>query len=186
MRLSGRSRKLVGERVELRRHESMDYELYGRWYGDPEIWRLTSWAGEPLTGSAVRRLFEDRELSTTEDSFAIHPKEGRGPVGIVSLMNISEANGTADLSIIIGPPEARGRGYGTDAIRAILRYGFEERGLGRVGLSVFDFNEAAIRAYTALGFREEGRLRAALEREGKRHDAILMSILASEWREGSG
>ncbi len=185
MRLSGRTRKLIGKLVELRRHESRDYDLYGRWYGDHEIWRLTSWAGEPLSPSAVRRLFEDRELSTTEDSFAIHPQGGRGPVGIISLMNISEANSSADLSIIVGPPEDRGRGYGTDAIREILRYGFEERGLGRIGLSVFEFNEPAISAYKGLGFREEGRLRAALERDGKRHDAILMSVLEPEWREKS-
>lgn len=186
MRLSGRIRKLIGELVELRRHESIDYELYGRWYGDHEIWRLTSWAGEPLSTSAVRRLFEDRQLSTTEDSFAIHPQGGRGPVGIISLMNISEANGSADLSVIIGPPEDRGRGYGTDAIREMLRYGFEERGLGRIGLSVFEFNQPAIKAYASLGFREEGRLRAAIKRDGKRHDAILMSILEPEWREKPG
>lgn len=186
MRLSGRTRKLIGELVELRRHESRDYDLYGRWYGDYEIWRLTSWAAEPLSTSAVRRLFEDRELSTTEDSFAIYPQAGRGPVGIISLMNISEANSSADLSIIIGSPEDRGRGYGTDAIREILRYGFEERGLNRIGLSVFEFNQPAIKAYASLGFREEGRLRAALKRGGERHDAILMSVLEPEWRERSG
>lgn len=186
MRLSGRSRTLTGELVELRQHESRNYDLYGRWYGDHEIWRLTSWAGEPLSSGAVRRLFEDRELSTTEDSFAIHPKSGRGPVGIISLMNISEANSSADLSIIVGSPEDRGRGYGTDAIRELLRYGFEERGLGRIGLSVFEFNRPAIKAYAGLGFREEGRLRAALKRDGERHDALLMSVLEPEWREKSG
>lgn len=186
MRLSGRTRKLIGNLVELRRHESRDYDLYGRWYGDHEIWRLTSWAGEPLSAGAVRRLFEDRELSTTEDSFAIHPREGDGPVGIISLMNISEANSSADLSIIIGPSEDRGRGFGTDAMREILGYGFEERGLHRVGLSVFEFNRPAIETYSRLGFREEGRLRGALQRDGEHHDAILMSVLEPEWREKSG
>lgn len=181
MRLSGRVKSLRGERVELRRHERSDYDLYGEWYGDPEVWRLTSWASEPLSRSAVRRLFEDRELSTTEDSFAIRRGEG-APVGIVSLMNISAANGSADLSIIIGSRDDRGRGYGKDAIRTILRYGFEELGLHRIGLSVFEFNETAIRTYEDLGFREEGRLREAIVRNGSRHDAILMSILKPEWR----
>jgi RimJ/RimL family protein N-acetyltransferase len=186
VRLSGRTRKLVGELVELRRHERADYDLYGEWYGDREIWRLTSWASEPLSGPAVRRLFEDRELSSTEDSFAIHTKNGGEPFGIISLMNISEANASADLSVIVADHDYRGRGYGSDAIRTILRYGFEELGLHRVGLSVFEFNGPAIAAYEKLGFREEGRLRDVLERDGSRHDAILMGILAREWRETAG
>jgi RimJ/RimL family protein N-acetyltransferase len=56
-------------------------------------------------------------------------------------------------------------------------------GLKRVGLSVFEFNKPAISAYEKLGFKEEGRIRQAVQRDGASHDAILMRILASEWRE---
>ncbi len=182
MRLSGRAKGLVGERVELRRHARENYRLYGEWYGDPEIWRLTSWAASPMSPSAVERMFDDRELSRTDDSFAIHLKGEERPIGVVSLMNISEANDSAELSVIVGHPEDRHHGYGAEAIDTILRYGFEEVGLHRVGLSVFEFNEGAISTYEKLGFREEGRLRQALKRDGTFHDAILMSVLGSEWR----
>ena len=185
MRLSGRAKKLVGERIELLRHARENYRLYGEWYGDPEVWRLTSWAASPLSPSAVERLFEDRELSTTEDSFAIHLKGEEEPIGVVSLMNISEANDSADLSIIVGHPEDRHHGYGAAAIDTILRYSFEELGLNRVGLSVFEFNEEAISTYRKLGFREEGRLRQAVKRDRTFYDALLMSVLRDEWREGS-
>jgi RimJ/RimL family protein N-acetyltransferase len=181
VRLSGKARKLVGERVELRRHARENYRLYGEWYGDPEVWRLTSWAASPLSPSAVERLFEERELSTTEDSFAIHLKGDVGPIGVISLMNISQANASADLSVIVGPPEDRHHGYGAEAISALLDYGFEELGLNRVGLSVFEFNEDAISTYAGLGFREEGRLRRAVKRDGTFHDALLMSILRDDW-----
>lgn len=186
MRLSNRTRELQGERIVLRRHERADYELYAEWYGDPEVWRLTSWSSEPLSAGAVRRLFEDRELSTAEDSFAILPGHGSKPIGLISLMNISSANGSAELSIIVGNAEDRSRGYGTDAIRTILRYGFERLGLHRIGLSVFTFNGPAISAYRKLGFSEEGRLRAAIRRDGSRHDALMMSILEPEWRKTWG
>ena len=185
VRLSGRAKGLVGERVELRRHARENYRLYGEWYGDAEIWRLTSWAASPLSPSAVERLFEDRELSTTDDSFAIHLKDEERPIGVVSLMNISEANDSAELSVIVGHPEDRHHGYGAEAIDTILRYGFEELRLNRVGLSVFEFNEDAISTYEKLGFREEGRLRQALKRDGAFHDAILMSVLGSEWQQTS-
>ena len=185
VRLSGRAGGLVGEKIELRRHARENYRLYGEWYGDPEIWRLTSWAASPLSPSAVERLFDDRELSSTDDSFAIHLKGEERPIGVVSLMNISEANDSAELSVIVGHPEDRHHGYGAEAIDTILRYGFEELRLNRVGLSVFEFNEDAISTYEKLGFREEGRLRQALKRDGAFHDAILMSVLGSEWRETS-
>jgi RimJ/RimL family protein N-acetyltransferase len=185
VRLRGKARKLAGERIELRRHARENYRLYGEWYGDPEIWRLTSWAASPLSPSAVERLFEEREYSSTDDSFAIHVKGEEEPIGVISLMSISEANASAELSVMVGPREDRHQGYGAEAIDAILRYGFEELGLNRVGLSVFEFNEGAISTYEKLGFREEGRLRKALKRDDAFHDAILMSILRSEWRGGA-
>jgi RimJ/RimL family protein N-acetyltransferase len=181
VRPTGRAKKLLGERIELRRHARENYRLYGEWYGDPEIWRLTSWAASPLSPSAVERLFEDRELSPTDDSFAIHLKGEEEPVGVISLMNISEANDSAELSVIVGHPEDRHQGYGAEAIALILRYGFEDLNLNRVGLSVFEFNEDAISTYEKLGFRKEGRLRKAVKRDDAFHDAILMGISRSEW-----
>ena len=184
MRLTDRARTLEGDRVELRRHARENYRLYGEWYGDPEVWHLTSWAASPLGTSAVERLFEDRELSNTEDSFAIHLKGDNAPIGVISLMNISEANESADLSVIVGHPEDRHHGYGAEAIGRVLRYAFETLGLNRVGLSVFEFNEEAISTYEKLGFRAEGRLRRAVRRGNAFHDAILMSVLKEEWEAG--
>lgn len=183
MEPSAKAKMLEGERVELRRHVRENYPLYGEWYADPEVWRLTSWAAAPLDTKSVQRLFENRELSRTDDSFAIFRKGKQEPIGVISLMNISKAHASADLSVIVGHPEDRDRGYGTEAIEAVLDYGFETLGLNRIGLSVFDFNAAAISAYEKLGFREEGRLRQAIKRDHAFHDAILMSILRSEWQE---
>jgi RimJ/RimL family protein N-acetyltransferase len=126
-------------------------------------------------------MFEEREVSATDDSFAIHLRGEEVPIGVISLMNISEANDSAELSVIVGQPEDRHRGYGAEAIDTLLRYGFEELRLNRVGLSVFEFNEDAISTYEKLGFCEEGRLRKVLKRDGAFHDAILMSVLGSEW-----
>lgn len=176
-----KAKKLVGERVELRRHTPEHYRLYGEWYGDPEIWRLTSWSAAPLSPLAVERLFKDREHSPTDDSFAIRLRGEEEPIGVISLMNISEANASAELSVIVGHPEDRHHGYGAEAISILLDYAFGKRGLNRVGLSVFEFNEDAISAYDGLGFREEGRLRRALRRDDAFHDAILMSVLRAEW-----
>ncbi|WP_198004928.1 GNAT family N-acetyltransferase [Rubrobacter xylanophilus] len=181
MRLGRPERGMAEENVELRRHRRSNYGLYGRWYADPEIWHLTSWAPSPPAPESVRRLFEEREGSRTEESFAIHPKGDPNPIGVISLINISRPNASADLSVIVAPRSMRHKGYGSAAIRALLRYAFGELNLNRVGLSVFEFNAAAIAAYEKLGFREEGRLRRAVRRDGRFYDAILMSILKQEW-----
>ncbi len=185
VRLDDRPRKLLGDRVELRRHDRTNYGLYAEWYGDPEIWHLTSWSPAPLNRSLVEKLFEDRELSLSDDSFAIHLRDGQEPIGVISLMNVSEANESAELSIIVGDPEDRRKGYGSEAIDLLLRYAFESVGLNRIGLSAFDFNEEAISAYEKLGFVVEGRFRHAIKRRSIFHDAILMSILKSEWQAGA-
>jgi RimJ/RimL family protein N-acetyltransferase len=134
-----------------------------------------------LGRSAVRRLFEERELSTTDDSFAIHVNGEDEPVGVISLMNLSEANESAELSVIVGHPEDRNHGYGAEAIERIVRYAFDDLGLNRVGLSVFEFNEPAISTYERLGFEREGRFRRAVKRADGFHDAVLMSVLRDEW-----
>ena len=103
----------------------------------------------------------------------------------MSLANINQANSAADLSVIVGDEKDRDRGLGTEAIRILLEYAFEDLGLNRVGLSVFEFNETAIHAYEKLGFKREGRLRKAIWRDGEFHDAILMSVLSRDWRESS-
>ena len=183
VRKSRQEQRLVGEGVELRRHNRSNYPLYARWYGDEEVWRLTSWASEPMQQAAVERLFEDRKESPMNDSFAIHREGEEEPIGVISLMNISEVDASAELSIIVGEKEDRDEGSGTEAIRLILRYAFEDLGLSRVALSVFQFNDPAMRSYEKLGFRREGRIERAVHRDGEWQDAILMRILASEWRE---
>lgn len=185
MKLTGRTKKLDGASVELRRHDRRYYPLYAEWYGDPEVWHLTSWTSTPLSRSAVERLFDQRESSPTDDSFAIHIESASEPIGVISLMNISETHDSADLSIILGHSEDRDQGYGADAISTLLDYAFEERKLHRIGLSVFEFNEAAISAYEKLGFRTEGRLRQTIKRDGDFYDAVLMSVLKPEWDSGA-
>ena len=183
VRASNKAQTLVGNGVELRRHNRANYHLYARWYSDEEIWRLTSWAAEPMQPEAVERLFEEREKSSVEDSFAIHREGDEEPLGVISLMNISEANVSADLSVIIGDEEHRDKGLGTEAIRLIVNYAFEDLDLERVNLSVFDFNEPAISSYEKIGFKKEGRISRAVRRDGACRDAITMRILASEWHE---
>jgi RimJ/RimL family protein N-acetyltransferase len=92
-------------------------------------------------------------------------------------------HGESFVGIGLGEREHWGKGYGTDAMRVILKYAFSELNLYRVSLNVFDYNPRAKRSYEKVGFKEEGRCREFLLRDGKRYDLIFMGILRSEWEE---
>ena len=100
--------------------------------------------------------------------------------GNIHLWGARPKDRCATLGIALGR-EYIGRGYGTDAMRVIVGYGFREMGLHRIQLSVAPFNPAGIRAYQKAGFVEEGRHRESVLHDGRWYDEVLMSILDHEW-----
>ena len=91
-------------------------------------------------------------------------------------------HGTAELGIIIGEADARGKGYGTEATRLLLDYAFTAVGLHNVMLRVYAFNLAGIRAYEKAGFHVIGRRRESHLMAGRRWDEIFMECLANDFQ----
>ncbi len=118
--------------------------------------------------------------------FALRTLEDNRFIGFTALYRIEWNNRSARLAIGIGEDKDRGQGYGSDALALIIRYGFHELNLNRIALEVIEYNEAARRAYLKAGFREEGRQRSAVLRDGTHYDLISMSILAEEWAAQTG
>jgi RimJ/RimL family protein N-acetyltransferase len=82
---------------------------------------------------------------------------------------------------MIGEPEARGKGYGTETTRLMLDYAFTALGLHSVMLDVSEYNLAGRRAYEKAGFREIGRRRQSDLLNGHLYDLILMDCIATEF-----
>ncbi|NIK67817.1 GNAT family N-acetyltransferase [Paenibacillus sp. BK720] len=74
-------------------------------------------------------------------------------------------------------PESWRNGYASEAISAVLRYGFRELGLNRIGAVVFTDNVASSRLLAKLGFQQEGILRDYMVQYGKAHDTYIYSLL---------
>jgi RimJ/RimL family protein N-acetyltransferase len=85
------------------------------------------------------------------------------------------------LGIIIGDKGHWGRGYGSDAIGALLRWAFDNLNLNRIHLTVWSYNTRAIRCYEKCGFRHEGIMRQARYYDGQYHDEWVMAILRDEF-----
>lgn len=174
---------IEGRRVVLRRHHIEDLPDVRRWYRDPEIARLTRYTLRPMSDEEIDRFFHGRLMSPESVAYAIDVRETGRLIGLTTFSNLDPDNGSVLFHISIGEPDAWGRGYGTEATELMLGLAFETIGLHRVGLSVFSFNERAIRSYEKAGFLIEGRERQAILRDGQRWDEITMGVLAPEWRE---
>ena len=104
-------------------------------------------------------------------------------IGTIDLDGIQWNHSEAFVGIGLGERSFWGKGYGTDAMRIMLRYVFTELNLHRQTLTVFDYNPRAIRSYEKAGFIREGCIRSFLNRDGKRWDMLFMGILKEEWFE---
>jgi RimJ/RimL family protein N-acetyltransferase len=100
------------------------------------------------------------------------------------LFNIDLVNRSAMLGIVIGEKAYWGKGYGQEALRLLLDYGFNLLNLHSIMLGVFAFNQRAIAAYRRVGFKEIGRRRQNRMIAGKWYDAVLMDMLDSEFTGG--
>jgi len=171
-----------GTHIRLAPFHPEDAEIAAHWTEDGEYQRQmdTDYA-RPSTPSEQAEMLTSRR-SSNSINFALRTLEGDRLIGFVAIHSIEWNNQSGTLSMGIGEPEYRGKGLGGEALLLILNYAFNELNLYRVGLDVISSNERAIRAYRKAGFREEGRLRAAVYRDGQRHDRILMSVLRDEWQ----
>jgi RimJ/RimL family protein N-acetyltransferase len=173
---------LVGELVRLRGVRDDDLPVLAAWEMDPgRMATLSSWVAPPSEAAARERITRWSANDKDNLGFAIETLDDP-PVlaGHIGLWGARPKDRCATLGIALGR-EYIGRGYGTDAMRVIVSYGFREMGLHRIQLGVAPFNPAGIRAYEKAGFVEEGRLRESVLHDGRWYDEVLMSILDHEW-----
>jgi RimJ/RimL family protein N-acetyltransferase len=174
---------LEGAVINLRAPEMDDLDRNTRWVNDREVTRYLIMRYE------MSRLAEEgwlRELVSKPQTyerpfFAIETKEGHH-IGNINLFKTQPEEQKCELGIMIGEKTYWSQGYGTDALRTLIRFAFDEMNLNRVELTVYAFNERGQAAYKKAGFVEEGRRREAIYTEGAYHDIVVMSVLRDEWQ----
>jgi diamine N-acetyltransferase len=169
-----------GEQVALGPLMRAQLPLHTRWRNDLEVMRQLDY-GRPWTLEQETARFDALAADASTTRFSIYTVADWRPIGIVALDGIDQRNQTSEFSIVIGEPDARNRGYGTEATRLALDYAFTALGLHSVMLRVFAYNPAAQRAYVKAGFREFARRTEAQLMGGRYWDVIYMECLAREF-----
>jgi len=153
---------------------------YQRWYSAFSTTRTTG-KSRPMTVEQAEAWYERHALNEREAHFTIYERATWRPIGTTKLTDIDMENRRAEFGIVIGEPDSRGKGYGTETARLMLDDAFTARGLLNVMLIVNAYNLAGLRAYEKAGFREFGRRRQCRFMGGTMWDHIYMECIATEF-----
>ncbi|MDM8534890.1 GNAT family protein [Clostridiaceae bacterium HSG29] len=172
-------KKLIGERLYLSPVNLDDVEKYAEWLNDLEISLYLTGTSEVYTNNKEREILESLLKSETDILFAIINNDNE-LIGNIGLHQIDYKNRKATFGIFIGEKDYWNNGYGTEAIKLLLNYGFYFLNLHNINLEVYSYNERAISCYKKIGFKEIGRRRESIILGGKFYDEITMDILSNE------
>ena len=173
----------TGDLVRLCEYSREDSARALTFINNPEVLRLIQTGVRlPRTYKEEEKWIENMNAGKLEGyTFKIETLKDSLYIGGCGVNELDWKNRNAVVGIMVGDPVYWGHGYGTDAMRVLVRFLFDQVGLNRIALKVFDYNERAIKSYQKVGFTQEGRMRETLYCDGAFHDEIVMSILKREY-----
>ncbi|ADU51838.1 GCN5-related N-acetyltransferase [Thermaerobacter marianensis DSM 12885] len=159
-----------------------------RYASDPEVARYTTWeAHRSLEDS---RAFVEAQVQAYEEDqiapWAMVLREAGRVIGTTGFVAWAPRHARAELGYAMGR-SYWGRGLMTEAVRAVVAYGFTRMGLNRIEARCIPENRASARVMEKAGMRYEGLLREVMYSKGRFVDLCLYAILRREWavtREG--
>ena len=174
--------RIPGKKCYLSPIDPDDAATYVEWLNDPELSLLLQIVPKPVSLAGEREWLE--KFAKDPYQFAIVDCKTDRLIGGCGLKDVDLVNRTALMGIFLGDREYWGRGYGEEATRLLVDFGFSLVNLRSITLEVFSFNPRAIRCYEKVGFKLVGRRRCAKMLGNRCYDEILMDLL-SEAFEGT-
>ena len=173
---------LRGERVWLRPMEERDLAAYVAGVNDTEVGGKAGYRVPISLAEATAWLQRHAEPVRSGNTFlfAVCELGDDRFIGTIWFKEVNQLDANAELAIYMDRDHI-GSGWGTDAQRTLVAFGFGTLGLERIWLTVNADNARAIRSYEKVGFRREGVMRRAFRVRGQLTDSLLMSILRDEW-----
>jgi RimJ/RimL family protein N-acetyltransferase len=171
---------LTGPTVELAPMSESDVTPeYVSWLNDPETFRyLGTKFGQ--TESSVRAYVA--RVTAPNVLCRILRREDGAHVGNIALHMFDTVHRHAELGIIVGAAQARGRGYGREACSLLIQFGFDHLNLHKITAGTVVENVPMARAFTRLGFVVEGTLREQYFLAGRYHDVLRFGLLRGEFQ----
>lgn len=171
------------QRMTLRAFRAADEAAFQLFAVRKDFWEFLP--GPALNQELVSRFIAARlaeaENPTGRDwLFAVEERSLARAIGMVrlSIASVEHRQGNIGFSF---DGTIRGKGYASEAMQAVLRFGFAELGLHRITALADVENARSHAVLRKLGFRQEGRLQQNFSVRGEWRDCDLFAILRSEW-----
>jgi len=168
------------DRIYLRAIEHDDLHLRAQWLNNPVV-RETLLLSVPISKAQLELWFERILEDSSREDFIIVYKEDNKPIGFAGYIGIDWVHRKAEPFIAIGSTEHWGLGLGTEVVRKLLDYGFNEMGLNRQYGFMLDNNHGALKMDLRAGFLKEGILKQDVMIHGEYHDRIMLGITKKEF-----
>ena len=182
---------IKGKRISLRSITKDDLEIMKDWVNNPTITEYMIMGTFPdsgviyCTSDSIYDEF-DKMLCNRDDIIFSIVNQSDLVIGLIGLYDIKWVPRDSELRIIIGNENYLSNGYGTEAIRLLLEYGFNKLNLHNIHLGVNSEDIRANKCYVKSGFRYDGIVRDVSFRNGKYYNRNYYSILEDEWRKDNG
>ena len=157
-----------------------DASIYVKWMNDRVV---SENIGVDTKVSTLEGEKEWLEKHQNGYNFGIVLKEGDELIGAIGFSHVDLVHRNAMLKMFIGDEQNRGHGYGKEAIKLLLDYGFNNLNLNNIMLKVYSCNTRAIKVYESLGFKKNGVRHRSHYFKGEFYDEIYMEILKDEYSE---
>ena len=171
-------KKLIGQKCYLSPIDLNDAEKFAEWLNDLEVTENLLLYNSVINVETEKGFLENLAKG---HNYSIVDMENNTSIGNCGLMEIDNLNQTAEVGIFIGDKNYWNKGYGTEALKLLVDYGFKALNLHNIFLKVFSYNKHAIKSYEKVGFKIIGIRREAIYRKMERHDLIFMDILVEEF-----
>ena len=171
---------LEGKHVRLRQIEEVDLSKLRDWRNAPHI-RAYTREYRPLNMLNQNGWLSSLLTDKTNIMFILEKLDSSEMIGCCGLTLINWKEGHGEVSIYIGEEKWQEKGYATDALQILLKYGFCELRLHRIYAIIFEYNESSIKFFERNRFKFEGRHREARFWDDKFHDELVYGILDYEY-----
>jgi ribosomal-protein-alanine N-acetyltransferase len=175
--------ELVTKRLVLREFSEDDWPDVLAYQSDPRYLQYYHWTErtrEDVVEFVHMFIAQQKERPRARFQLAVALKSDPRLIGNCGIRMESPGACEADIGYELAPSHW-GRGYATEAARAIVHFGFAELGLHRIWSRCIADNVASARVLEKLGMRLEGRLREHEYFKGRWWDVLLFAILDYEW-----
>lgn len=174
--------RVIGERIYLRPFERTDLtDDYLDWINDLGNAEFILGAGFPVTRDRLEAYYDASAKGEDAVMFAVCDKRTDRHIGNARLSHIDWLHRMCRYGRLLGDPDYMGRGYGSDTLIQLLRFGFHNLGMNRIWSAANADNERSLRSNDRIGMTREGILRDFIWYNGEFRDGVALSMLRRDF-----